>query len=68
MKKETNTRGAWATMILSGLCGVLWLYIALFRREDNRLLSLAVAVAWLILCAVWGLRIWRARKNKEDEP
>ena len=55
-------------MILSGLCGVLWLYIALFRREDNRLLSLAVAAAWLILCAVWGFRLWRAHKNKEEEP
>lgn len=68
MKKETGARGAWATMILAGLCGILWLYIALFRREDNRLLSLAVAVAWLALCAVWGFRLWRAHKNKEEEP
>lgn len=64
---EKTKRGALASMALAGLCTALWLYIALFRWQEDRLLALAAAGMWLVVCVTWGLRAWKANNNHKEE-
>lgn len=50
-----------ALAALCGLCAVIWLYLGLFRWEEDRLLALFVGVIWLVSAAAWGVRAWRER-------
>lgn len=40
---EKKKRGSLISMALAGFCAVLWLYIAIFRRPEERFLALTVA-------------------------
>lgn len=67
-QKKKRRLPPWVITALCGLCAVIWLYLGLFRWEEDRFLALFVGVIWLVSAVAWGFRARNPKREEEDEP
>lgn len=62
MWKRKKNLSPVAMTVLSGICAVLWMALALTRwREDP--LVLAAGAVWVLNFALWGIRAYRTKRK-----
>ena len=53
--------------VLSGVCAVIWMSMALTRWKEDPM-ALAAGAVWLLNFALWGFRAYRTKRKNREEP